>query len=59
MLSGYEEDSPFYRQLTETLNSVRTLADTIERKPNSLIFGKGKSEPTPTPAPAPRTKPRR
>ena len=54
MLSGYEEDSPFYRQLTETLNSVRTLADTIERKPNSLIFGKGKSEPTPTPVPRPK-----
>jgi paraquat-inducible protein B len=55
-MSGYDENSAFYRELTETLNSVRALADTIERKPNSLIFGKGKSEPTPTPVPRTRSR---
>ena len=51
-LGSYNADSQMYRELVETLNSVRALADTIERKPNSLIFGKGKSaEPTPTPVP--------
>ncbi|MFL6539266.1 MAG: intermembrane transport protein PqiB [Chthoniobacterales bacterium] len=50
-LGGFGEDSPLYRQLRDTLNSVRALADTLERKPNSIIFGKGKSEPTPTPVP--------
>ena len=51
-LGGYDQDSQFYRQIVETMNSVRALADTIERKPNSLIFGKGRSaEPTPTPVP--------
>lgn len=54
-LNGFGEDSPLYRQLRDTLNSVRALADTLERKPNSIIFGKGKSEPTPTPVPI-RTK---
>jgi paraquat-inducible protein B len=42
------------RELDETLRSVRTLADTLEQKPNALIFGKGKSKPTPTPEPEPR-----
>jgi paraquat-inducible protein B len=57
---GFNADSPVYRQLTttmreldETLRSVRTLADTLEQKPNALIFGKGKSTPTPTPTPRP------
>jgi len=56
--AGFSEDSPVYRQLSatlreldETLRSVRALADTLEQKPNSVIFGKGKSTPTPTPAP--------
>jgi len=56
--AGFSADSPVYKQLTatlreldETLSSVRALADTIEQKPNSLIFGKGKSTPTPTPPP--------
>jgi len=45
--SGYGENGPLYqklsetlRQLDETLNSVRSLSESIERKPNSLIFGK-------------------
>jgi paraquat-inducible protein B len=64
--SGFSADSPVYRQLTatlreldETLRSVRTLADTLEQKPNSLIFGKGKEKPTPTPAPEPARRGRR
>ena len=55
-LGGFGENSPLYRQLNLTLNSVRALADTLERKPNSIIFGKGKSEPTPTPVPIPRSR---
>jgi paraquat-inducible protein B len=58
---GFSADSAVYRQLTatlreldETLRSVRTLADTLEQKPNSLIFGKGKAKASPTPAPARR-----
>ena len=59
---GFSADSPVYKQLTatmreldETLRSVRALADTLEQKPNALIFGKGKSaRPTPTPTPARR-----
>jgi len=45
--SGYGEKGPLYqklsetlRQLDETLNSIRSLSESIERKPNSLIFGK-------------------
>jgi paraquat-inducible protein B len=63
---GFSADSPVYRQLTatlreldETLRSVRTLADTLEQKPNSLIFGKGKEKPTPTPTPEPARRGRR
>ena len=52
-MSGYGENGALYqkltetlRQLDETLRSVRSLSDTIERKPNSLIFGKpGKVAP--------------
>ncbi len=46
-MSGYGENGALYqkltetlRQLDETLQSVRSLSGTIERKPNSLIFGK-------------------
>lgn len=56
--AGFNAESPVYRQLTstmreldDTLRSVRALADTLEQKPNALIFGKGKSTPTPTPEP--------
>ena len=63
---GFSADSPVYRQLTatlreldETLRSVRTLADTLEQKPNSLIFGKGKEKATPTPTPEPARRGRR
>lgn len=59
--AGFSEDSPLYRKLTttlqeldETLRSVKAFADTLEQKPNALIFGKGKAKPTPTPLPAPR-----
>jgi len=59
--TGFSADSPVYKQLTttlreldDTLRSVRALADTLEQKPNSLIFGKGKRTPPPTPAPARR-----
>ena len=45
--SSYGENGPLYqkltetlRQLDETLNSIRSLSGAIERKPNSLIFGK-------------------
>jgi paraquat-inducible protein B len=46
-LSGYNDQSAFYqdlsgtlRQLTQTLRSLRELTGTLERSPNSLIFGK-------------------
>lgn len=52
-MAGYGENGPLYqkltetlRQLDETLQSIRSLSGTIERKPNSLIFGKpGKVKP--------------
>ena len=52
-MNGYGENGALYqkltdtlRQLDETLQSVRSLSGTIERKPNSLIFGKpGKVKP--------------
>nr|MBA3651875.1 MCE family protein [Chthoniobacterales bacterium] len=52
-VSGYGENGALYqkltetlRQLDETLESIRRLSGTIERKPNSLIFGKpGRVEP--------------
>ncbi|MEO5721238.1 MAG: MlaD family protein [Chthoniobacterales bacterium] len=52
-MSGYGENGALYqkltdtlRQLDDTLQSVRSLSGTIERKPNSLIFGKpGKVKP--------------
>ena len=60
-LGGFGEDSALYKQLTvtlrqldETLRSVRAFADTLEEKPNALIFGKGKKA-----APASTPKPRR
>ena len=46
-LAGYNDKSDFYqglsgtlRQLNDTLQSLRGLSETLERKPNSLIFGK-------------------
>ena len=46
-LSGYNDKSDFYqglsgtlRQLDDTLRSLRGLTETLERKPNSLLFGK-------------------
>ncbi len=46
-LSGYNGQSAFYQdlsgvlqQLTETLRSLKTLSGTLERNPNSIIFGK-------------------
>ena len=64
--AGFNAQSPVYRQLTatmreldETLRSVRELADTLENKPNALIFGKGKEKPMPTPSPAPTRRGRR
>ncbi len=52
-VGGYGENGALYQKLTETLRqlddtleSVRSLSGTIERKPNSLIFGKpGKVKP--------------
>lgn len=45
--SGFNDNSPLYhdlsqtlRQLDETLRSLRSLTSTLERKPNSIIFGK-------------------
>ncbi len=47
VLAGYSGKSEFYqglsgtlRQLDDTLRSLRGLTETLERKPNSLIFGK-------------------
>ena len=46
-LSGYNGQSAFYQnvggvlqQLTETLRSLKALTGTLERSPNSIIFGK-------------------
>lgn len=52
-LAGYNSKSDFYqnlsgtlRQLDDTLRSLRGVTDTLERKPNSLLFGKpGAVEP--------------
>ncbi|MEO5717961.1 MAG: hypothetical protein ABIR29_05255, partial [Chthoniobacterales bacterium] len=52
-VNGFGEHGPLYQKLNETLQqlddtlrSIRSLSGTIERKPNSLIFGKpGKVEP--------------
>ncbi|MBA2435999.1 MAG: MlaD family protein [Verrucomicrobiota bacterium] len=52
-VNGYGENGPLYQKLNETLQqlddtlrSIRALSNTIERKPNSLIFGKpGKVAP--------------
>lgn len=45
--SGFNDNSPLYhnlsetlRQLDSTLRSLRSLTNTLERKPNSIIFGK-------------------
>ena len=53
-LQGYNNKSDFYqglngtlRQLDDTLKSLRGLTDTLERKPNSLLFG----SPGPVPPP--------
>lgn len=52
--SGFNDNSPLYRdlsetlrQLDETLRSLRSLTNTLERKPNSIIFGKPGSVPPP------------
>ncbi len=52
--AGFNDNSPLYhdlsdtlRQLDETLRSLRALSNTLERKPNSLIFGKPGSVPPP------------
>lgn len=52
-VNGFGENGPLYQKLNETLQqlddtlrSIRELSGTIQRKPNSLIFGKpGKVEP--------------
>lgn len=53
-LSGYNDKSAFYQdlsgtlqQLTETLRSLKTLTGTLERSPNSIIFGKPGNVPPP------------
>ena len=52
--SSYKQNAPLYqnlsetlRQLDETLRSLRTLSSTLERKPNSIIFGKPGKVPPP------------
>ncbi len=59
-MAGFQPDSILYRDLTaatadlsDSLRSIRVLADTIERKPNSVIFGKRGSQ-----IKAPSAKPR-
>lgn len=51
-LEGVGQDSVLYRDLYRTLDelrdslqSIRQLADGVERKPNSLLFGKGGTKP--------------
>jgi paraquat-inducible protein B len=51
---SYGKESPLYQNLSQTLDeldqtlrSLRTLTNTIERKPNSLIFGKPGNVPPP------------
>ncbi len=53
-VSGYGDQSPLYqtlsstlRQLDDTLRSLRSFSDTLDRKPNSLIFGKPGGVPPP------------
>ncbi|CAN5470745.1 intermembrane transport protein PqiB [soil metagenome] len=43
----YQKLSETLRQLDETLRSLRTLTGTLERKPNSIIFGKPGKVPPP------------
>jgi paraquat-inducible protein B len=52
--AGYGRDGPLYQNLSQTLDeldqtlrSLRTLTNTLERKPNSLIFGKPGNVPPP------------
>lgn len=52
--SGFNDNSPLYhdlsetlRQLDETLRSLRSLTNTLDRKPNSILFGKPGSVPPP------------
>ena len=59
VLAGLEPDSVLYRDLSATteelrdsLRSIKVLVDGIERKPNSLIFGRGGGKIEP-----PRAKP--
>ncbi len=53
-LAGLGENSVMYRDLYRTLDelrhslqSIRQLADTVERKPNSLLFGRKGAKPNP------------
>jgi paraquat-inducible protein B len=53
-VSGFNEKSVFYqdltdtmRQLDQTMRSLHSLSETLERKPNSLIFGKPGRIPPP------------
>ena len=46
-VNGFGDNGPLYQklyetlhQLDETLRSIRSLSSTLERKPNSIIFGK-------------------
>jgi len=57
-IGGFNDKSPLYqdltetiRQLDETLRSLRTLTGTLERKPNSILFGKPKGVPPPKGSP--------
>ena len=51
---SYDQNAPLYqklsetlRQLDETLRSLRSLTGTLERQPNSIIFGKPGGVPAP------------
>jgi paraquat-inducible protein B len=53
-LEGFEPESVLYQDLTgateelrDSLRSIRVLADSLERKPNALIFGRGSSKVKP------------
>ena len=59
-LAGFEPGSPIYGDLTaatqelrSSLRSFKVLADSIERKPNSLIFGRKSGTITPPKAKRP------
>lgn len=53
-MAGFEPDSVLYRDLSssaeelrDSLRSIRVLADSLERKPNAILFGRGSGKVKP------------